>query len=77
VLDRRPPQTFQLERIAGYGIIAPQRNYSAHLHRPWRAISESLSPPTSARSLLNPSSCRIECTATAIPASFQPWLALW
>jgi hypothetical protein len=27
-----------LKRIAGRSIIAPQRNYMAHLHRPCRAI---------------------------------------
>jgi hypothetical protein len=43
-LDRRASQTSQLERIAGTGIIAPQRNYSAHLRRPWRDILNQ-SPP--------------------------------
>jgi hypothetical protein len=37
VPDRRASHTGQLARIAGYGIIAPRRSNSAHLHRPWRA----------------------------------------
>jgi hypothetical protein len=36
---RRPSQICRLERVVGYGIIAPRRRSSAHLHRPWRAIS--------------------------------------
>src|SRR6266568_4265851 len=39
VKDRRPSQVSRSQRVIGYGIIARQRSSSAHLHRPWRAIS--------------------------------------
>jgi hypothetical protein len=35
---RGPSQIGLLERLLGRNIIAPRRSYSAHLHRPWRAI---------------------------------------
>jgi hypothetical protein len=38
--NRGPSRVCGLERVAGCGIIALQRNNSAHLHRPWRATSE-------------------------------------
>jgi hypothetical protein len=31
-------QAIASERVIAYGIIAPRRSNSAHLHRPWRAI---------------------------------------
>src|SRR5215468_1105484 len=39
VRNRSPSQISRLKRAAGFTIIAPQRNNSAHLHLPWRAIS--------------------------------------
>jgi hypothetical protein len=30
-----------LERVTGYGIIAPRRSNNARLHRPWRATSDT------------------------------------
>jgi hypothetical protein len=36
-----PSQIYRLERVAGCGIIAPRRSNSAHLHRPWRATSDT------------------------------------
>ena len=38
--DRRPSQTYRLERVAGRRIIGARRSNSAHLHRSWRATSE-------------------------------------
>ena len=35
--DRGVSHTCRLKRVAGCGIIGPQRTNSAHLHRPWRA----------------------------------------
>jgi hypothetical protein len=40
--SRRASQIYRLERVAGPRIIAPQRNNSAHLHRPWRANDFSM-----------------------------------
>jgi hypothetical protein len=38
--ERRPSQIGRLKRLTGYGIIAPRRSNSAHLHRSRRATSE-------------------------------------
>lgn len=38
VQNHRPSQIYRLELVQGARIIAPRRNNSAHLHRPWRAI---------------------------------------
>lgn len=39
VQNRRPSQIYRLELVQGARIIAAWRSSSAHLHRPWRAIS--------------------------------------
>jgi hypothetical protein len=41
-VNRATSQIYRLERVAGCRIIAPPRSNSAHLHRPWHAIYNSM-----------------------------------
>jgi hypothetical protein len=49
VQNRRPSQIYRLELVQGADIIAPPRKSSAHLHRPWRATSQTEVLPNDSR----------------------------
>ncbi len=66
VRNRRPSQYDRLGRVVGSRIIGAQRSNSAHLHRPWRAIS-----PIAAVSTISYAIARSRSSIVVISAAFE------
>ena len=60
--DSRPSHICGVNRVAGEPIIAPRRNRSAHLHRPWRATVRffTISLPRVRKHRIKPSTAHVK-----------------